>query len=222
MIKIVQCWDDGVIDDIRLCELLRQKGAKASFNLNAGFHGAQRGFTWRYKDGKDVQRLARAELLSVYAGFTIANHSLTHPWATRIPLADWEREVVENRRQLQDLFNQPVLGFVYPYGDTNAETAEVVRAAGHLYARHGTASPSFPPADPMFFSADSHFAAPNFWERYAKAKATGAGVFYFWGHSYELMNEADWQKFSDMLDCFNADPDAIWTDLPELFSTQKT
>jgi hypothetical protein len=38
-IRIVQCWDDGVEDDIRLCALLRSLGAKATFNLNAGLHG---------------------------------------------------------------------------------------------------------------------------------------------------------------------------------------
>lgn len=40
--RIVQCWDDGVEDDIRLCEILRKHGAKASFNLNPGMHGSQR------------------------------------------------------------------------------------------------------------------------------------------------------------------------------------
>jgi len=218
MIKIVQCWDDGVVDDIRLCELLRSKGAKASFNLNAGLHSAQRGGVWRYNQIKDVQRLAMPELPSVYEGFTIANHSLTHPWPTRISLDEWEREVIICRKNLQDIFNQPILGFVYPFGDTNAATKEVVRAAGHIYARtSANASPSIPPVDPMMLAADCHFAAPDFLERYAKAKAENSSTFYFWGHSYEMVTEAHWQAFSDKLDRFNADPDAVWAELPELF-----
>jgi len=40
--KIVQCWDDGVLDDVRLIEILRRHGAKASFNLNLGTQPAQR------------------------------------------------------------------------------------------------------------------------------------------------------------------------------------
>jgi len=40
--KIVQCWDDGVNDDIRLTELLRRHCAKATFNLNPGTHKAER------------------------------------------------------------------------------------------------------------------------------------------------------------------------------------
>lgn len=37
MLKVVQCWDDGVYTDLRLTELLRKYNAKATFNLNPGF-----------------------------------------------------------------------------------------------------------------------------------------------------------------------------------------
>ena len=69
----------------------------------------------------------------------------------------------------------------------------------------------------MRLAADCHFAAPDFLEHYAKAKAVNSGVFYFWWHSYEIVTEADWQELSEKLDYFNADADAIWADLPGLF-----
>lgn len=43
VINIVNYWHDGVEDDIRLGELLRVRGATASFNLNAGLLGAGQG-----------------------------------------------------------------------------------------------------------------------------------------------------------------------------------
>jgi peptidoglycan-N-acetylglucosamine deacetylase len=218
MIKVVQCWDDGVVDDIRLAELLREHRAKATFNLNPGLHQATRGHTWRYNDCKDVERLARGELAAVYAGFLIANHSATHPWPTRIPLADWRAEVVDARKALQDIFSQPVTGFAYPYGDYNSSVSEAVCAAGHGYARTTrNATPSFPPSDAMGVAPDCHHAAEDFWSRYEKAKALGAPVFYFWGHSYEFVTEGDWRDFAAKLHRINADPDAVWADLPELF-----
>lgn len=218
MIKIVQCWDDGVEDDIHLCEILRAAGARATFNLNPGSHLTTRSNPWRYRDRKDVIHLARGELLSTYAGFTIANHSVSHPWPTRIPLEDWRREVSDGRKQLQDIFGQEIAGFAYPFGDTNRETAEVVREAGHDYARLCTnETPCFPPADPMFFASDSHHSDPDFWKRYERAKAAGSQVFYFWGHSYEFVTEDDWNVFANKLALFNADPDAVWADLPDLF-----
>jgi peptidoglycan/xylan/chitin deacetylase (PgdA/CDA1 family) len=218
MIRIVQCWDDGNVEDIRLCEILRAAGARATFNLNAGLHGGQRSFSHRHTDGRDILRLAKSELIATYAGFTIANHSLTHPWANQIPLEQWRIEVNDGRKQLQDIFGQEVRGFAYPYGLKSAELAETVREAGHSYARTcDNATPCFPPADPMFFPTDCHFAAPDFWQRYEKAKAAGSPVFYFWGHSYEFVTEADWQAFPEKLARFNADPDAAWADLPDLF-----
>ena len=221
MIRLVQCWDDGVEDDIRVCDILRAAKAKATFNLNAGSHRYGRMGEWVFRETKTVRKLALGELTRVYQGFTIANHTLTHPHATKIPLSKWRDEVVDGRKWLQDIFSAPIHGFVYPFGDKDEATAQVVREAGHLYARGTVAqTPCFPPADPMVFNPDGHFLAGDFWQRYEKAKASGSSVFYFWGHSYELVTEQDWQKFTDQINRLSADPDAVWADLPELFLPQ--
>ena len=34
--KVVTCWDDAPVNDIRLVDILRRHGAKATFNLNPG------------------------------------------------------------------------------------------------------------------------------------------------------------------------------------------
>ena len=34
--RVVQSWDDGMVDDVRLTGLLRRYRAKAAFNLNPG------------------------------------------------------------------------------------------------------------------------------------------------------------------------------------------
>jgi peptidoglycan-N-acetylglucosamine deacetylase len=218
MIKVVQCWDDGVVDDIRLCQLLREYGAKATFNLNPGLHQKNRSHSWRYQECKDVERLARGELESVYAGFLIANHSATHRRPTQLSLPDWRAEVVDARKALQDIFNQPVTGFAYPYGDYNVAVGEVVREAGHLYARTTrAATPSFPPAEAMALAPDCHHADADFWTRYETAKTMKAPAFYFWGHSYEFITESDWSEFATKLRTLNADPAAVWADLPDLF-----
>jgi hypothetical protein len=66
--RVVQSWDDGVVDDVRLTELLRRYQPTATFNLNPGLHQRQRSFSWRYGD-KEVWRLGVDELVEVYAGF---------------------------------------------------------------------------------------------------------------------------------------------------------
>jgi len=221
-IKVVQCWDDGVEDDVRLCEMLREAGARATFNLNGGLHGRCRGEAWLYRGEKEVRRLARGELAGVYEGFTIANHTLTHPWPRRITLDEWRREVVDGRKILQDIFDQPVEGFVYPYGQRSDETDRVVREAGHVYARGtgpGCAGEprGYPPASPFRLVPDAHFKDPGLPEAWAAARDSGAPVFYFWGHSYEMMNESDWRDLADLLKRLGDDPRAEWADLHRLF-----
>ncbi|MBC2603218.1 polysaccharide deacetylase family protein [Puniceicoccus vermicola] len=216
--KVVQCWDDGVNDDIRLIEILRRHGAKASFNLNPATHQESRcgGMSERWK--KRIERLSRGELNSVYEGFTIANHSMSHPRATGIPLEQWREEVVDARKMLQDWFQQPIRGFVYPYGNYDEATSEVVREAGHVYARTTqNATPCMPPADPMQFHPNCKFDHSSFWEIYERAKSSGGGVFYFWGHSFEMCREEEWADFDAKIARISADPEAEWAELPELF-----
>jgi len=196
IMTVVQCWDDGVANDARLTEILRRHGARASFNLNAGLHH---------------------EMKAVYAGFTIANHSLTHPHLEQLPLAEARREIVEGRDRLQQFFGQPVLGFAYPYGSYNEAVMEAVREAGHVYARTvGNVAHPFPPENAMAFHPNCHFLADDFWARYEKAR-TG-GVFYFWGHSYEMTTDPMWAEFEAKIARISADPAARWGELPELFA----
>jgi peptidoglycan-N-acetylglucosamine deacetylase len=215
--KIVQCWDDGITDDIRLIEILRKHGAKASFNLNMGTHQARRFSGWKFRGTKAVWKLSLDELIDVYAGFLVANHTLTHPHLTQIPPDQARREIVEGRDKLEQFFGYEIRGFVYPFDDRNPVIEEMVRDVGHLYARTAnSASPCFPPANAMTFNPDCHFLDPDFWAKFEKAKSVG-DVFYFWGHSYELITEDDWQKFDDQI--ARLAPEAEWTNLPDLFQS---
>jgi peptidoglycan/xylan/chitin deacetylase (PgdA/CDA1 family) len=132
--KLVQCWDDGVTTDVRLVSLLRRHGARATFNLNAGLHARQRQLGWHHR-GTEVWRLGHGELREVYEGFGIANHTLTHPHLERLPMEVARSEIRDGRARLQDLFDQPVRGFAYPFGSFDDAVMQAVREAGHRYAR---------------------------------------------------------------------------------------
>lgn len=214
--KIAQCWDDGVSDDIRVIEILRRHGAKASFNLNYGTHRETRGTGWKYKGTKDVWKLALPELVQVYDGFLVGNHSLNHPDLTKIPVAEAEREIREGKDALEQHFGYAVKGFAYPFGAYNEAVEEILRATGHLYARTtGVTDKVYPPANPMEFHPHCHYKDPLFWEKFERAKQVD-GVFYFWGHSYEIVTEADWQAFEQQIARIAAEP-VTWVNLPDLF-----
>jgi peptidoglycan/xylan/chitin deacetylase (PgdA/CDA1 family) len=212
--KLVQCWDDGVTTDARLTELLRRHGARASFNLNAGLHQVQRMPGWVH-EGTEVWRLGWSEMRSVYAGFTIANHSLRHPCLTDLPIAELRREIVEGREQLQQFFGQAVDGFVYPFGAFNAAVMDAVRDAGHVYARTTQDADASLGGllDPLALHPACHFLAPDFWQRHEQARSRG--VFHFWGHSYEMCTEAHWAAYEATLTRLNSDPRDHWCEVAE-------
>ncbi len=218
--KLVQCWDDGVTSDVRLVLLLRRHGARATFNLNAGLHASQRRLGWHHF-GTEVWRLGRDELRDVYDGFSIANHTLTHPHLEQLPIEAARREIRDGRACLQALFDQPVSGFVYPFGTSNDVVAQAVRDAGHLYARTTRAAASgVETGDAMAAAPSCHFLAPDFWRRFDRARSTGA--FWFWGHSYELVDEAMWTAFEASLKRLCAEPGVHWGDPTDLFQGDST
>lgn len=213
---IVQCWDDGVTTDVRLIDILRRHGAKATFNLNAGLHENHRTPSFVY-EGTEVRRLGWDEMREVYDGFTIANHSLTHPRLDQMPVEAARHEIVEGRSRLQQFFRQPVLGFAYPFGAYSETVMNLVREAGHVYARtdRGVEDP-FPPENTMSFHPSCHVLAPDLRVRCEKAKEHG--VFYFWGHSYELTTEAMWEAFEETIRRISADPGSRWGEVADLFT----
>jgi peptidoglycan/xylan/chitin deacetylase (PgdA/CDA1 family) len=215
MITVVQCWDDGVTTDVRLVEILRKHKAKATFNLNAGLHKAKRKPGWIYK-GTQVGRLGWDEMKDVYCGFKIANHSLTHPRLDQIAIEAARRDIAEGRDCLQQFFGQPVLGFAYPFGSYSEAVMKLVSEAGHVYARTTrNVDYPFPLENAMTFHPCCHFLAPDLWSRYENAKK--CGVFYFWGHSYEMITETMWSAFEEMIARISADPGSCWGDVADLF-----
>ena len=217
--KIAQCWDDGVLDDLRLIEILRRHGAKASFNLNLGTQPAHRQASWRFRDAKDVWKLGRDELREVYEGFPIANHSARHLNLTKVAPEEAYEDIRVGRDLLEQFFGFPVTGFVYPCGLHSEEVEQMVAATGHVYARTTkNVARSFPPERPMALHSNCHFAAADFWDRFARAKAEKHPVFYFWGHSYEMIADEEWAAMDAKIARVSADPECEWTTLPELFA----
>jgi len=156
------------------------------------------------------------ELKDVYKDFTIANHSMTHPRLEQLPAESLKHEIAEGRKLLQQHFQQPVKGFAYPFGSYSEEVKKAVRKAGHGYARTTqNVNFPFPPEDPMAFHPCCHFLASDFWQRYKNAKSSG--VFYFWGHSYEMISESMWLNFESMIKRISNDSESCWIDVQDLF-----
>lgn len=79
-------------------------------------------------DGLSEQELRAA---ASHPLITIGGHTLTHPHLPDCHDAQLEAELVESKRALEEIIDQPVDLFAYPYGDYDRRVAEVAQTAGY-------------------------------------------------------------------------------------------
>jgi peptidoglycan/xylan/chitin deacetylase (PgdA/CDA1 family) len=65
---------------------------------------------------------------------SIGAHTVTHPVLASLGAAARHREIAESKRACEALAGAPVTAFAYPYGDSNVEVREAVKAAGFIFA----------------------------------------------------------------------------------------
>ena len=218
--KIMQCWDDSVSTDEPLIGLLKKYQAKATFNITPGsLDPHERLSGWKFKDEFQVYKLALDEIKELYQGFKVAGHSMTHPHLPLLSPAELKAELCDCKAFIKDFIGQEQCGFAYPFGDYNDAVKQAVRDAGYLYARScKNVDGELPLNDPMALPSHCHFMSPDFWTRYEAVRAID-GVFYFWGHSYEMMDDrALWDEFESKLARIAADSKARWIDIVDLFA----
>jgi peptidoglycan/xylan/chitin deacetylase (PgdA/CDA1 family) len=194
----VQSWDDGIPQDKRATELLQKWGWRASFFFN--HHSPMVG---RWKELEDL-------------GMEVGSHSWSHPF---YPLQSPQRcrdESVLMRLFLESKVGHPVISFAYPFNYGAAYDARgdyVLRAqreAGYLSGRSTLNGPLTLDClgEPLAMKPNAHFLAGRDrieWD-WQRAAATPQGVFYIWGHTYEIASEADWAAFEDLLKTYGRNP----------------
>ena len=226
-VKVAQCWDDGVATDIRLIEILRKYQAKATFNLCPGLFQEERiephwlepvGRAWSIsRKAFSGGRVGKNELLETYDGFQVASHCWKHETVGRgISDQEFLKGAVDARNFLEDLFQHECRGFAWPCGQHTPETERMLAEAGFRYGRTTEYTADvIACANPLVLNSNCHFMNPSFWEIFEKSNPTG--VFYFWGHSYELMDCPQfWERFELMIKSFSEDPETEWVDVIDL------
>jgi len=196
-------YDDGVGQDVKLMNILRDHGMKATFNLDSG----KMGVGGIREDGVEVRRMLPEEVKHAYYGFEVAVHGYTHPFLTLMPKDMVAREVAKDREELEKLTGYPVRGMAYPYGAFHQELIEQLRAMGIVYARTANSTNGFAlPEDFLAWHPTCHHNAENLDElcgRFLNEKSYNPHkVFYLWGHSYEFDADRNWhviERFCDRM-----------------------
>ena len=178
-------YDDGVRQDKRLIQIMKQHGLKGTFNINSGCYA---------KEGDSRRdRMSRSEAVALYrdSGMEIAVHAVHHPFLEQLPenLCTWE--ILSDRKALEEDFGGFVRGMAYPYGTTSDSVVASIKQCGMAYARSTLTTEGFSlPTDWLRLRGTCHHANPRLMELAEKfveqQNARGPMLFYLWGHSYEF------------------------------------
>jgi peptidoglycan/xylan/chitin deacetylase (PgdA/CDA1 family) len=228
-VLVTQSWDDVPLNDARLVPLLKKYKAKATFFIDprnvaderqpADGKNPKAAFpTWGWFGNGKLSILDIKELFADSTLFEVASHSMTHPPMHDMPVDLMVSELRESKRILELWFGRSVRGFAYPGGGGATDPVmKEIKAAGYVYARTVANDPKvYPPQNPYQLKVSRTWNAPDFWEEFERVKKEG-GVFYFWGHSYEIKEDKDWAAFEEKIARLSSDPAVHWVTNIEMF-----
>lgn len=190
-------YDDGVVQDVQLMQIMDRNGLKGTFNLNSGTYPTDE-TVW--PDNVVARRLTLEQATKQYknSGHEVAVHGFTHAYLEQLPVYIAAQEVLDDRRNLEQQFGTLVRGMAYPFGTTSDGVVDVLKNAGIAYARTTVSTETFDiPTDWLRLPATCHHNNPRLMElanRFVTQKAERAPwLFYLWGHSYEFDINDNWQ-----------------------------
>lgn len=199
-------YDDGVVQDIRLIELLNRYGLKCTFNLNSALLGKP-GLLIRENQRICHYKVHPEDVKYIYEGHEVAVHTLTHPNLTTLDEAEVIRQVEQDRMNLSALVGYEVVGMAYPCGgvNNNDEVAEIIKNnTGVRYSRTITNTDSFDMQKNLYrFNPNVYYIMEfdrlmKMGEEFISLEAETPQIFYIWGHSYEMDFRSDyWSKLEE-------------------------
>ncbi len=216
----VWSFDDGVEQDKKITEILKQYNMGATFHLNSGLFGDK---TYEGRIGnfgmKEVPadafgkkrrilqyvphfRIPEDEAAQVYEGFEVSSHTRTHANLTRCSAEQLRSEIDGDVSALSALFGTQIRGLAYPYGMSNKATYQAVKESGLAYARILKNDKSFRfPDDPLRLPMTCwHISKSAFKmiDDFTGAEADRDMFFLMFAHGYEFdfgTKESNWSKF---------------------------
>jgi len=129
--SVLLTFDDGFADLAETAfPLLIRAGFTAIVFIVTGYIGATN--DWDQRFGRGSERLLDAEAIRHWrrAGIEFGAHTRSHPDLTTLPAGAAEEEIAGSRADLEELLQEPVRTFAYPFGAADDVTR---RIAAHAY-----------------------------------------------------------------------------------------
>lgn len=205
-------YDDGILEDRKLIEILNRHHFKGTFNLNAGLSGVEKIRKDKFDKDIDCSHIVLEDNISLYDGHEISNHTFTHPHLEDISKEEQKKEYLTNTKELETLFHKKVNGSAYPYGSYDRNTFEVLRQLGVEYARTTRSTYSFSlPYDWLLWNPTIHHRdgrIDEILDLFLKDDSE-LSLLYIWGHAYEFAIDHDFDAFDGRLSRLSGNEDII-------------
>jgi hypothetical protein len=214
-------FDDGVLQDLKLIEILDKYGLKSTFNLNSGHLGNKNHLNF---GGQKINhdKIAPKDVKEVYKNHEVAVHTKTHPLLTKLSDEEIIDQVENDRQLLSALCGYEIIGMAYPCGGVNNDdrVAEIIKNnTGVQYSRTITSVYNFDLQDNLFrFNPSTSFSEKKklfeLGEKFLELKPETPQIFYIWGHSYEMdIDHPDfitWQEFEEFCKMISGQKDIFY------------
>ncbi len=204
-------YDDGVKDDVRLIEIMDKYGLKGTFNINSGL----------FAKDENSGRLTEKAAYELYSSTSheVAAHGVKHLSIGEHPVPVAVLDVINDRLNLEKLFNKQVRGMAYANGSVGEHAEEILTSAGIRYSRTTKATEKFDlPTNWIRLDPTCHHNHPRLMElakEFVEFKqrdyipARRCLMFYLWGHSYEFPRDNNWNVIEEFAQYIGGRED-IW------------
>ncbi len=135
---IAVTFDDGYQDNYENAyPILKKYNIPATFFLTTGFIGTGEIPVWdkEYYTAEKALMLSWEQVREMsYSDISFGSHTLTHPFLTRIPRKQAQREIRLSKDIIEQQIGKTVTTFAYPSGNFDSEIKGIVKEAGYSAA----------------------------------------------------------------------------------------
>lgn len=203
-------YDDGVLQDVRLIQLIDKYGLKATFNLNSYLMETE--FEWTHENGSIIKRLPKNTAKTLYINHEVASHTRSHPYMENLTEAEIMQEMASDKQALEAIFNTDVYGFEVPFDYYSDLIERCAVACGFEYARTSQESRSFTPCRTFHRWQGTVFHLDNNLNKLVEdflRTDEELAVFQLIGHSYDLDTANMWDKIEAVFASVSSDRDVL-------------